>query len=245
MTKIQPWYSPRLSQSMMGVLNALGHTVYRKRGDEIYSSPGFFDKLMFVRQGVVAKALLDPIREEPLLLSLSSKGALCGGFENLYVRDRLSRRHYCLTNTELLVVNKELLLRIADQNPEWHRELSNYSSVAALCDRLGVLANHSGTVAQRLGALLLLLLNDERPEQLIHLKNPSVEWVELPFILGARSVSYVIDTDVSTVNQAIKEWVGASDIRYRAHKLWIRRKTFYEYWVWINQLIEQTHDASR
>lgn len=114
-TLIRPWLSPKMSQSMIGVMNGLGHNVQYGRGEEIYTSPNLFERLMFVRSGVVVKALQDPVRSEPLMLSLSCAGAMCGSFENLYVRDRLPRRHYCLTNAELLVINQELLLKIADQ----------------------------------------------------------------------------------------------------------------------------------
>lgn len=245
MDHILPWFSPRLSQSMVGVLSALGHTVTRSRGTTIYSSPGLFDKLMYVKSGFVAKALLDPIREEPLLLSLSARGALCGGFENLYVRDRLQRRHYCLTTTEILIVNQDLLLRIADQNPEWQRELSGYSSVSALCDRMGVLVNHSGEVEERLGALLLLMLNEQAPEQMEYLSTPTVEWVELPFMPGLKTISILIDAGVPAVRAVIEKWAAVRAVRYRAGRIWLNRAVFQQYWLWVTNIIEKSHSYAR
>ena len=82
-TLIRPWLSPKMSQSMIGVMNGLGHNVQYGRGEEIYTSPNLFERLMFVRSGVVVKALQDPVRSEPLMLSLSCAGAMCGSFENL------------------------------------------------------------------------------------------------------------------------------------------------------------------
>ena len=152
--EVIPWMSPCLSQSMSFVLAGIGHPMKFRRGDVIYTSPGLFGNLMYVRSGFVVKALLDPVRDEPLLLSMAGPGALCGNYENLYVRDRMPRRHWCLTSTEVLVVNQELLLKIADQNPEWQHELSGYSSVSSICDRMGMFLNYSGTVEERLGALL-------------------------------------------------------------------------------------------
>ena len=161
--EVIPWMSPCLSQSMSFVLAGIGHPMKFRRGDVIYTSPGLFGNLMYVRSGFVVKALLDPVRDEPLLLSMAGPGALCGNYENLYVRDRMPRRHWCLTSTEVLVVNQELLLKIADQNPEWQHELSGYSSVSSICDRMGMFLNYSGTVEERLGALLLLMLHCEKP----------------------------------------------------------------------------------
>ena len=161
--------SPCLSQSMSFVLAGIGHPMKFRRGDVIYTSPGLFGNLMYVRSGFVVKALLDPVRDEPLLLSMAGPGALCGNYENLYVRDRMPRRHWCLTSTEVLVVNQELLLKIADQNPEWQHELSGYSSVSSICDRMGMFLNYSGTVEERLGALLLLMLHCEKPAAMANL----------------------------------------------------------------------------
>lgn len=115
--EVIPWMSPCLSQSMSFVLAGIGHPMKFRRGDVIYTSPGLFGNLMYVRSGFVVKALLDPVRDEPLLLSMAGPGALCGNYENLYVRDRMPRRHWCLTSTEVLVVNQELLLKIATRIP--------------------------------------------------------------------------------------------------------------------------------
>lgn len=100
--EVIPWMSPCLSQSMSFVLAGIGHPMKFRRGDVIYTSPGLFGNLMYVRSGFVVKALLDPVRDEPLLLSMAGPGALCGNYENLYVRDRMPRRHWCLTSTEVL-----------------------------------------------------------------------------------------------------------------------------------------------
>ena len=66
--EVIPWMSPCLSQSMSFVLAGIGHPMKFRRGDVIYTSPGLFGNLMYVRSGFVVKALLDPVRDEPLLL---------------------------------------------------------------------------------------------------------------------------------------------------------------------------------
>lgn len=83
-TLIRPWLSPKMSQSMIGVMNGLGHNVQYGRGEEIYTSPNLFERLMFVRSGVVVKALQDPVRSEPLMLSLSCAG-LCVAALRIYM----------------------------------------------------------------------------------------------------------------------------------------------------------------
>lgn len=140
-SSLLPWFAPRLSRPMIGVLNNLGHEMHYTRGEVLYESPGFFRPLMLVRRGIVARALMDPLHADPLLVSLSGPRALCGSCETLYVQDRMVRRHWCMTSVDVHVVNADLLLRICDQNPLWQRELSNYSAICALSDRLGMHGN--------------------------------------------------------------------------------------------------------
>lgn len=47
--EVIPWMSPCLSQSMSFVLAGIGHPMKFRRGDVIYTSPGLFGNLMYVR----------------------------------------------------------------------------------------------------------------------------------------------------------------------------------------------------
>ena len=51
--EVIPWMSPCLSQSMSFVLAGIGHPMKFRRGDVIYTSPGLFGNLMYVRSGFV------------------------------------------------------------------------------------------------------------------------------------------------------------------------------------------------
>lgn len=243
--EVIPWMSPCLSQSMRFVLTGIGHPVQFRRGEVIYASPGLFGSLMYVRSGFVVKALLDPVRDEPLLLSIAGPGAFCGNYENLYVRDRMPRRHWCLTSTEVLVVNQELLLKIADQTSEWQHELSGYSSVSSICDRMGMFLNYSGTVEERLGALLLLMLHSERPSVMANLFAKGVEWVELPFYPDKGTLARLLGCRFETVNGTVRQWVEHDDIRKRSRKIWLRRRTFLKYWEWLMPFLQQSRAEER
>lgn len=176
-SSLLPWFAPRLSRPMIGVLNNLGHEMHYTRGEVLYESPGFFRPLMLVRRGIVARALMDPLHADPLLVSLSGPRALCGSCETLYVQDRMVRRHWCMTSVDVHVVNADLLLRICDQNPLWQRELSNYSAICALSDRLGMLVTHATSLEERLGVLMIASSLSTDSEFLERFRDPSVEWV--------------------------------------------------------------------
>lgn len=181
-SSLLPWFAPRLSRPMIGVLNNLGHEMHYTRGEVLYESPGFFRPLMLVRRGIVARALMDPLHADPLLVSLSGPRALCGSCETLYVQDRMVRRHWCMTSVDVHVVNADLLLRICDQNPLWQRELSNYSAICALSDRLGMLVTHATSLEERLGVLMIASSLSTDSEFLERFRDPSVEWVPLPVL---------------------------------------------------------------
>lgn len=224
---------------MIGVMNGLGHSVRYTRGEEIYSSPNIFERLMFVRSGIVAKALKDPVREEPLMLSLSCAGAMCGSFENLYVRDRLPRSHYCITNADVLVINQELLLKIADQNALWQRELMNYSTYCALCDRMGMVANRYGTIEERLGALMMLILIESTPSMERVLQSRGADWLGFTTFPMLVTVAQLLGTDVSTLHTAVRAWIDAGKLRKRSGKFWFHRATFEGYWSWLQNIVRQ------
>lgn len=191
----------------MGVLNNLGHEMHYTRGEVLYESPGFFRPLMLVRRGIVARALMDPLHAAPLLVSLSGPRALCGSCETLYVQDRMVRRHWCMTSVDVHVVNADLLLRICDQNPLWQRELSNYSAICALSDRLGMLVTHATSLEERLGVLMIASSLSTDSEFLERFRDPSVEWVPLPVLPSMHVAKVLLSANRAKIRGVLQRWL--------------------------------------
>lgn len=227
---ILPWFSPRLSPSLTAVLQGLGHAVRVPRGEFVYRSPELFGRLMYVRRGLVVKALLEPNHDDPILMTLSGTGGLCGSYENLYVRDHMSRAHWCVTTSELLVVNAELLLRICDQHAEWQVELSNYSSASALSDRLGLIVNHVLSPRERLGVFWILCAQQFDKEFVRKLATPGIEWVVSPVVPPRRVAAFITNMGSTRVGEILREWRDGHTLRYRSRKIYVRRSVFFEYW---------------
>lgn len=207
-SSLLPWFAPRLSRPMIGVLNNLGHEMHYTRGEVLYESPGFFRPLMLVRRGIVARALMDPLHADPLLVSLSGPRALCGSCETLYVQDRMVRRHWCMTSVDVHVVNADLLLRICDQNPLWQRELSNYSAICALSDRS--------------------LSTDS--EFLERFRDPSVEWVPLPVLPSMHVAKVLLSANRAKIRGVLQRWLQEDTVRWRSHKILLSRPRFAAFW---------------
>lgn len=232
-----PWFAPKLSPSMMGVLNSLGHEVRYTRGEVVYESPGFFRRLMLVRRGIVARALMDPMHSDPLLVALSGAGALCGSCETLYVQDRMVRRHWCMTSAEVLVVNADLLLCICDQNPAWQRELSHYSAICAVCDRLGLLITHATTLAERLGVFTITSALAGDPTFLNRFRDASVEWVPLPVLPSMHVAASLLNANNAQIRAVLHGWLEEDVIRWRSHKILLSRSRFASYWERIEPIL--------
>lgn len=227
---VLPWFSPKLSQSMAGVMNGLGHVATYRRGEIIYEAPGFFSKLMFVRRGVVAKVLMDVRRETALFWSAGGPGSLCGSSESLYLPDHMPRRHWCMTTTEVLVVNADLLLRIADQNPDWQRELSNYSSLCGLSDRAGMIINHALPLEERLGVFYVLFAAQFDGTFLRSLADERVEWLALETPPARRAAAGLLSTNSENIRQVLNSWQQEDVLRVKSHKLLLDRIRFERYW---------------
>lgn len=232
-----PWFAPKLSRSMIGVLSNLGHAVKFSRGESVYESPGFFRRLMLVRSGIVARALMEPVRPDPLLVSLSGPGALCGSYETLYLQDRMPRHHWCMTSVEVSVVNADLLLRICDQNPVWQRELSHYSAVCALGDRLGILITHATTLEERMGVFTIAASLASSPNFMEHFRDPSIEWVPLPVLPSMRVAASLMNASPSQLRSVLRQWLRSDVLRWRSHKILLSRRKFSAFWERVEPIL--------
>lgn len=239
--EVLPWFSPRLSVSLAGVLQGIGHMKRCVPGESIYRSPELFSgKLMYIRRGFVSKAILSPNHEDPLLVSLSGPGALCGAYENLYVNDRMPRRHWCATGTELLCVNAEMLLRICDQNIAWQSELRAYASTCAMSDRLGMMINHSAGVEERAAFLLLLDGLTSEHDFLNSLNGHGIEWVGLHLVPSRTAIAWVLNTSREQLGDVVQAWFKKEVLRRRSGRLWLRKSYFLPYWERMLPMIDTT-----
>lgn len=236
-----PWLSPRLSVSLAGVLQGIGHVVRAVPGEVVYQSPELFSgKLMFVKKGFVVKAMMSPLHESPLLVSLSGPGALCGAYENLYVKDRMPRRHWCATSAELLCVHAELLLRICDQNPAWQNELRGYAASCALSDRLAMVINQSSTLEER-GAVFLLLVGLTSEHGFWEaLSNPGVEWLSIPMLPSRTAAAHVLGATREQLGEHMTARLRADEVRLRSGRWWLKKSAFLPHWERLRPLIESS-----
>lgn len=128
------------------------------------------------------------------------------------------------------VVNADLLLRICDQNPLWQRELSNYSAICALSDRLGMLVTHATSLEERLGVLMIASSLSTDSEFLERFRDPSVEWVPLPVLPSMHVAKVLLSANRAKIRGVLQRWLQEDTVRWRSHKILLSRPRFAAFW---------------
>ena len=120
-----PWFAPKVSPALNTIVRNLGHRVDKSKGDVLYETGSMFERLMYVQSGTAARAVLMPgFEDTPFFVLLALQGSLIGCVETLYSKDSVMRRQWAVNNCEVLTIPKEILLKLADHEPSWHKELA-------------------------------------------------------------------------------------------------------------------------
>ncbi len=230
-----PWFAPRVSPALAVLVRNLGHKVVHSRGDTLYDSGNLFERLMYVQSGVAAKAVFLPGFDMPFFLSLALPGSLIGCIDTLYVKDQLPRRHWAVSNCELLTVPKELLLKLADHEVEWHKQLAGYNAACSLSDRMGLMVSRAGESERRLGVFLVSLCKRGGASVLDDLKDAKKEWIVLPPLPPRRLIAQVIGCEVKLVDEILLAWINEGTFKKIHRNLLIRREKLLDNFDWLSR----------
>ncbi|MEG2155464.1 MAG: hypothetical protein RRY41_10850 [Burkholderiaceae bacterium] len=233
-----PWFAPRLSSYATRVVLQLGHCIPGRRGSVVVGEESRVSSLLFVKNGLVARALVHPGRSQPLVWSLSLPGSLCGGCQNLYSGDHLPRRHWTLRDSEVLEVPQELLLKIADRDVALHRELAAYCERSAMCDKLGLLVGHLAANADRLQIFLASALLAAGHD--LHGSLGEESHLRLPPLPRREVVAQVVACSPAVVDRVLTEWIQSGDLKRGDGALWISRERALHSYHWLQQLLDST-----
>lgn len=228
-----PWFSPRVSPALAVLVRNLGHKMTRARGDTLYESDSLFERLMYVQSGVAAKAIFLPGFDSPFFLSLALPGSLIGCVDTLYANDQLSRRHWAVSGCELLTIPKELLLKLADHEVEWHKQLAAYSAGCNLADRMGLMVSRAGESERRLGVFLVSLCNRSSQSVPDELKDAKKEWIALPPLPPRRLIAQVVGCEVEKIDEILLAWIREGTFKKIHRNLLIRREKLLDNMNWL------------
>ncbi|MCI6530259.1 MAG: hypothetical protein MR428_04100 [Mesosutterella sp.] len=230
-----PWFVPKVSPALAVIVRNLGHKVTKNRGDVLYKSDNLFERVIYVQSGIAAKAVFLPGFDTSFFVSLALPGSLIGCIDTLYANDQLSRQHWAVTGCELLTVPRELLLKLADHDGRWHRELAGYNAGCNFADRLGLMVSRAGESERRLGVFLVAFFLRSSGAAVQELHDDKKEWIALPDLPPRRLIAQIIGCEVSKVDEILLLWIRGGIFKKIHRSLLIRREKLLENLQWLSQ----------
>ena len=231
-----PWMSPKVSPALTVVVRNLGHKVVCRPKEVVYQSGGLFDRLMYVQSGIAARAVFIPgFDNSPFLVSIAMPGSLIGGIETLYAKDTIQRKHWAVTDCELLTVSQDLLLKLADHQVIWHKELAGYNAACTQYDQLGLMTARATEAENRLGVFLVSFCLRCKALFSSELSDEKKEWVVLPTLPPKELIGSTIGCTEEIVNDVMSRWLESNILRKVNRNLLIRREKVLNYIDWISK----------
>lgn len=231
-----PWFAPTLSSALCRALHNLGHLSVLEKGEEIRQIP-LSSRLVFVKSGFVAQALLNPISSTPFMMTLSGNNSLSYTAGVSRRIDHLSRRFWAATRCEVLTVIPEILLRVAEIDPVWNQELSNYTLDRAVNERLGLLICQVADVKTKLGVFVVSAVQ-AAGENLQKIFSGDADFCALPLMPSRQIIATVTSSPLDAQNLVCREWIENGDLFYENHKIFIRVSLLKSYWQWLRPFVQ-------
>lgn len=205
------------------------------KGDSIGESP-FFNKLVFVKSGFLAQAVLNPGSNMPFMLTLSGGGSFANSSRVLMSLDNLPRRYWAVTKCEVLTVIPEILLRLAEVEKSWSQELENYCLKRAVCERLGLMVCQAASLDQRFGVFLVSALFSVDSFAKRKVQSNSV-WIEMPSLPSRKLICTILACNQSSLDDVIRQWIADGTFKHVDGKIYIKRQKLLESWEWMQPFV--------
>lgn len=213
-----PWFAPKVSPALNTIVRNLGHRVDKSKGDVLYETGSMFEDTTFF-----------------VLLAL--QGSLIGCVETLYSKDSVMRRQWAVNNCEVLTIPKEILLKLADHEPSWHKELAGYNAATTLADRIGLMVTREGDPHQRLGSFIYAYCSRSGLPIDEELRDEKKDWLALPSFPPRKLIGQVIGCETSLIDKVVEDWQNEGSLKKIHRNALMRRTKLCEYFYWLQRFI--------
>ncbi len=241
--EILPWFSPGLSQGISRVILNIGSRGVLNKG-QIVGTNAFFKRTMFVKSGFVAQGLINPGGTSPFMLTLSGPGSFGISTDAIDRLDHLPRRYWAATHCEVYTVNPELLLRLAEVEASWNRELNEYALRRAVSERLGLMMCQATGVEERLGVFFASLFASFSRSAVKEMEKGG-DWLELPTPPSRKLVSAVLSCRSEEVDETLSRWWREKMIVFSNGRLLMRGSTLLRYWNMLQPFMQMQSEYVR
>lgn len=230
-----PWFAPKLSQAVSRLVLNIGRRCVLTKGQSVGTST-FFNRVAFVKNGLLAQGLINPGSTTPFMLTLAGAGSFGIAGNSIDRLDNLPRRYWAATHCEVLTVMPELLWRLAEVEESLNRELTDYALRRAISDRLSLMICQATGPEDRLGVFIVSLLAASESMGFSILDGDHT-WLRLPTPPSRKLLTAVLACCQSDIDNVLRGWTTDGSLRFANGALWMRRSVLLHYRDWMQPFV--------
>lgn len=234
---LTPWIAPRVPRRLADLITQLGTPRQLEAGEYIYAHHDRIDRLVLVRNGLTARAVVDPASSQPEAFAISPPGRLGSGNLNFFSGRACAGRYFAICRSEIVSCPQSVIRSIVKSDPEFAMLLVHYFELCNLSDRLGFATQVMLPVPVRLKTLLLSWAINFGHEA----RRPGCtgRWICMPSLMARANLGRVIHSSLMSVDRLLGEWRQDGQILREGEVTWVRPELLNEAHAWLCRTEEE------
>lgn len=237
---LTPWIAPRVPREFAEAIERLGVVRRLEIGEYIYAPHERVDRLVLVRNGLTARAVVDPASNQPEAIAISPPGRLGSGNLNFFSGRPCAGRYFALCRSEIVVCSQAVIQALAKRDSEFLLQLVHYFELCNLSDRLGFATQVMLPVPMRIKVLLLSwAVSFGREAERDDLPG---RWIRMPVPPSRADIARVVHGSLVTIDRHLGDWRQSGHILREGEQIWLRPELLADAHDWLCRTEE---DVSR
>lgn len=234
---LTPWIAPRVPRRVAELISRLGNSRRLEAGEYIYAPHDRVDRLVLVRNGLTARAVVDPASSQPEAIAISPPGRLGSGNLNFFSGRPCAGRYFALCRSEIVSCPQSLIRAMGKSDPELGLLLVHYFELCNLSDRLAFASQVMLDVPTRLKTLLLSWAVSFGHEA--ERADTSGRWIRMPALMARGDMARVIHASLMSVDRLLGEWRQTGQILREGEVAWVRPELLRDAHSWLCRTEEE------
>ncbi len=236
-----PWFAPKLSQAVSRVVQSLGRRAVLERGQTLNSSL-FFNRLVYVHDGLLAQGVINPGGSRLFMLTLSAQGSFGATAGAVDAVDNLPRRYWAATHCEVLTLMPEIVLSLSEVDERLNHELASYALRHAMSERLGLMVTQAGSIEERLGVFCTSLLAAQGQYAPEKSKASRQRWVASRVLPSRKLITALLAARGEEINDVVHRWADQGVLRWVNGEFALEAELLDHYWQWMQPFVRMHED---
>lgn len=228
---LTPWIAPRVPRRLLDLITRLGSSRRLEAGEYIYAPHEPVDRLVVVRNGLTARAVVDPASSQPEAIAISPPGRLGSGNLNFFSGRPCAGRYFALCRSEIVSCPQSLIRAMGKADPELGWLIVHYFELCNLSDRLGFASQVMLPVPTRLKTLFLswAVSFGHEAERI----DAPGRWIRMPALMSRGDMARVIHASLMSVDRLLGEWRQGGLILREGAAVWVRPELLRDAHAWL------------